>query len=79
MIVGICAVLLLIAIIVVVIVTTRKSDDGDSGHSKKKHGGGTAEERVQEILKRVPLIDGHNDLPWQLRTQFKNQLAKVMA
>jgi len=28
-----------------------------------------AEDRVRQILKRTPLIDGHNDLPWALRQQ----------
>jgi membrane dipeptidase len=33
--------------------------------------------RVDRILKDVPLIDGHNDLPWQYRERAKNQLAKI--
>ncbi|MEN5146109.1 dipeptidase [Brevundimonas diminuta] len=28
--------------------------------------------RVMQILKRTPLIDGHNDLPWALRQGFGN-------
>ncbi|KAJ8400483.1 hypothetical protein AAFF_G00396070 [Aldrovandia affinis] len=28
-------------------------------------------------MKETPLIDGHNDLPWQMRKQFNNQLNKV--
>ncbi|KAM8876613.1 dipeptidase 1-like [Synchiropus picturatus] len=28
-------------------------------------------------MSRTPLIDGHNDLPWQLLLQFNNQLQKV--
>lgn len=31
-----------------------------------------AEDRVRQILKRTPLIDGHNDLPWALRQQHGN-------
>ena len=27
--------------------------------------------RIDRILKRTPLIDGHNDLPWALREDFK--------
>ena len=30
------------------------------------------EARVMQILKRTPLIDGHNDLPWALRQGFGN-------
>jgi membrane dipeptidase len=33
--------------------------------------------RVQRVLKQTPLIDGHNDLPWEIRERFQNQLAKV--
>jgi membrane dipeptidase len=32
--------------------------------------------RVHEILKEVPLIDGHNDLPWELR-KHSNALERV--
>ncbi|CAD7092080.1 unnamed protein product [Hermetia illucens] len=31
-------------------------------------------QRVRKILKEVPLIDGHNDLPWNIRKFLKNQL-----
>jgi membrane dipeptidase len=33
--------------------------------------------RVEKILTDVPLIDGHNDLPWQYRERVKNQLAQI--
>ena len=33
--------------------------------------------RVVRILKKTPLIDGHNDLPAELRDRFKNRLAEV--
>jgi membrane dipeptidase len=33
--------------------------------------------RVDRILKEVPLIDGHNDLPWEYRQRVKNQLAQI--
>ncbi len=33
--------------------------------------------RVVQILKQTPLIDGHNDLPWEIRERFKGQLAAV--
>jgi membrane dipeptidase len=33
--------------------------------------------RVRRVLARVPLIDGHNDLPWELRQRFSNQLGKI--
>lgn len=33
--------------------------------------------RVDRILRDVPLIDGHNDLPWQYRERVKNHLAQI--
>lgn len=32
---------------------------------------------ARELLKKTPLIDGHNDLPWTLREQVKNQLGQI--
>jgi membrane dipeptidase len=34
-------------------------------------------ERARRLLREVPLIDGHNDLPWQLRERFHDQLGKL--
>jgi membrane dipeptidase len=33
--------------------------------------------RVERVLARTPLIDGHNDLPWEIRTRFGSDLARV--
>jgi len=33
--------------------------------------------RVVQVLKRTPLIDGHNDLPWEIRERFKGKLAAI--
>jgi len=33
--------------------------------------------RVDKILRDVPLIDGHNDLPWQYRERVKNHLSQI--
>lgn len=33
--------------------------------------------RARALLDRVPLIDGHNDLPWAIRQQFDRQLARI--
>ena len=35
------------------------------------------EARIERILKQTPLIDGHNDLPWEIRERFKGQLSAV--
>jgi membrane dipeptidase len=31
--------------------------------------------RVERILERTPLIDGHNDLPWEIRARFASNLS----
>ncbi len=33
--------------------------------------------RISRILTATPLIDGHNDLPWEIRDRFHSSLAKV--
>ena len=33
--------------------------------------------RVVRVLKQTPLIDGHNDLPWEIRERFKGRLADI--
>jgi membrane dipeptidase len=33
--------------------------------------------RAEQVLLRTPLIDGHNDLPWEIRDRFKSDLAAV--
>ncbi|XP_069072360.1 dipeptidase 2-like isoform X2 [Pleurodeles waltl] len=35
------------------------------------------ETRILDLMERVPLIDGHNDLPLQLRKLYRNQLSKI--
>lgn len=37
----------------------------------------TTDARVDRIFKDVPLIDGHNDLPWEYRDRVKNHLAEI--
>lgn len=34
-------------------------------------------ERARRLLREVPLIDGHNDLPWELRQRAGNHLDKL--
>ncbi|XP_060796867.1 dipeptidase 1 [Neoarius graeffei] len=34
-------------------------------------------EQALRLMSETPLIDGHNDLPWQLKRQFNNQLNTV--
>ena len=33
--------------------------------------------RVARVLERTPLIDGHNDLPWEIRTRFGGDFSKI--
>ena len=33
--------------------------------------------RVSRVLKRTPLMDGHNDLPWEIRDRLHGQLASI--
>jgi len=35
--------------------------------------------RIDRILKKTPLIDGHNDLPWALRSDFKSSVDDLEA
>src|ERR1700731_4900067 len=37
----------------------------------------TYEERTLRVLAGTPLIDGHNDLPWEIRSRLKGDLAAV--
>jgi membrane dipeptidase len=40
-------------------------------------GGEDYQHRVETVLLRTPLIDGHNDLPWEIRARFKSDLSAV--
>jgi membrane dipeptidase len=33
--------------------------------------------RIDHVLSQTPLIDGHNDLPWEIRERFKSDVAAV--
>ena len=35
------------------------------------------ERRARELLRRFPLIDGHNDLPWALRERAGGDVSRV--
>ncbi len=41
------------------------------------HAQTAADARVARILHDVPLIDGHNDLPWQYEERVKDHLAQI--
>jgi membrane dipeptidase len=33
--------------------------------------------RIDQVLLRTPLIDGHNDLPWEIRERYKSDVAAI--
>ncbi len=35
------------------------------------------DQRIDRVLTKTPLIDGHNDLPWEIRERFGSDLAKI--
>ena len=36
-----------------------------------------AQVRVERVLRNTPLIDGHNDLPWEIRARFASDLSRI--
>ena len=38
---------------------------------------GDYQQRVERVLLQTPLIDGHNDLPWEIRDRFKSDFAAL--
>jgi len=34
-------------------------------------------QRIERVLTQTPLIDGHNDLPWEIRERFGSDLSKI--
>jgi membrane dipeptidase len=38
-------------------------------------GADESQHRLEQILQKTPLIDGHNDLPWEIRDRFKSDLS----
>lgn len=44
----------------------RGSDDSDRDRA-----------RVAAVLAKVPLIDGHNDLPWEIRLRYQSKLDRI--
>ena len=41
------------------------------------HAAPSDAERVKRVLAHTPLIDGHNDLPWEIRTRFGGDLSRI--
>ncbi len=47
---------------------------GDAEHPERETGATSFAERARRIHSRLPVIDGHNDLPWELRTRAGSDL-----
>jgi len=41
------------------------------------HAADDYQHRVAQVLLATPLIDGHNDLPWEIRERFKGQFTQL--
>jgi len=69
------AMLAFIIIIIVAVVVSSSSSSADA--ASLAAASSASMRRAINVLARVPLIDGHNDLPWQLRAHYKNKLEEV--
>lgn len=47
------------------------------GAQSKKGEDGSNLAQVRLILRKTPLIDGHNDLPWQFQKRYQNHIDKM--
>jgi len=65
--------LLLAAVLALAAAPALRADDA------RGDGAGDAElmQRVRAVLARVPLIDGHNDLPWQFRERVDRKTSQL--
>jgi membrane dipeptidase len=50
---------------------------GSAGAAEEAKTDPALVERARRILREVPLVDGHNDLPWELRQRVSNHLDKL--
>ena len=46
-------------------------------HARAADGAAADAARIDRILAATPLVDGHNDLPWQLRDLYRNDLSTL--
>jgi membrane dipeptidase len=63
------AALLLAAALIAFAVAARASAAGAAGPDYRA--------RVLKVLEQTPLIDGHNDLAWEIRDRYKSRLASI--
>lgn len=48
-----------------------------AGAVRAAPAGGDIPARVERVLAATPLIDGHNDLPWEIRERFKGRITDI--
>lgn len=65
---------LLIATPVVLVAFGAAQAQSEASSSAVQRADSTAVERVLRILEEIPLVDGHNDLPWQIREKAGGDL-----
>jgi membrane dipeptidase len=41
------------------------------------HGADQYQRRIEKVLQATPLIDGHNDLPWEIRERFQSEFSTL--
>ncbi|XP_065214337.1 dipeptidase 1-like isoform X3 [Planococcus citri] len=67
----------MIIIIICLIISACLSDSDSDSPSSSSLGPEGRLDVVRAILQEVPLVDGHNDLPWNIKKFVHNQLVKV--
>ena len=72
---AVIATVIILSVVIAVVMT--RNDDDDTDVSKNSGiSGGTPRERALRVLDKMPIIDGHNDLPWMYQS-YQNQVGKV--
>jgi membrane dipeptidase len=64
-------------VVVFAVVTALVCADPSFGQSPDAASDAALRERVMQVLRDVPLIDGHNDTPWQYRGRVNNHVDQI--
>jgi len=60
-----------------VLLTLAIAVDGNAAEPVRRTPDPALVERARKLLDQVPLVDGHNDLPWEYRKRVKNHMDKI--
>ncbi|KAL5007630.1 hypothetical protein ScPMuIL_016436 [Solemya velum] len=71
-----CVCLLVVAIVVPVTLSNGDSSDTAPKTPKSQRAVNNLE-RAKDILKRIPLVDGHNDFPWRLQLNVEGRVSQL--